>query len=117
MQSVTPETACRESGAKLKRMNITHRISRSSPARCFRSPFQARAIDQLHDFLKNTKTLKADFAQAVIAKNGRKSRSNRRRVGHHRGTRQAALEIQKPLPQLVVGDGENPGFTIPNCSR
>ena len=33
---------------------------------------QAGAIDQLHDFLKNTRSFKADFSQALLAKNGRK---------------------------------------------
>ena len=33
---------------------------------------EAGAIDQLHAFLQSTRTLKAEFAQVVIAKNGRK---------------------------------------------
>ena len=53
-------------------MNITHRILSLVAGALLPVLAQAGAIDQLHDFLKNTKTLKADFAQAVIAKNGRK---------------------------------------------
>ena len=32
----------------------------------------AGAIDQLHQFLNNTRTLKADFSQIVVGKGGRK---------------------------------------------
>lgn len=65
----------------------------------------AGAIDQLHDFLKNTKTLKAEFAQAVIAKNGRKPQQSSGIVAISRPGK-LRWEIQKPYPQLVVGDGE-----------
>jgi len=66
---------------------------------------QAGAVDQLHDFLKNTKTLRADFAQAVIAKSGRKPQQSSGIVAISRPGK-LRWEIQKPYPQLVVGDGE-----------
>lgn len=65
----------------------------------------AGAVDQLHDFLKNTKTLRADFAQAVIAKSGRKPQQSSGVVAISRPGK-LRWEIQKPYPQLVVGDGE-----------
>ncbi len=65
----------------------------------------AGAIDQLHDFLRNTKTLKAEFAQAVIAKSGRKPQQSSGIVAISRPGK-LRWEIQKPYPQLVVGDGE-----------
>lgn len=65
----------------------------------------AGAVDQLHDFLKSTKTLKAEFAQAVIAKNGRKPQQSSGIVAISRPGK-LRWEIQKPYPQLVVGDGE-----------
>jgi outer membrane lipoprotein carrier protein len=65
----------------------------------------AGAVDQLHDFLRNTKTLKAEFAQAVIAKNGRKPQQSSGIVAISRPGK-LRWEIQKPYPQLVVGDGE-----------
>ena len=70
-------------------------------------PFLAHAgaIDQLHDFLKNTRTLKAEFAQAVIAKGGRKPQQSSGIVAISRPGK-LRWEIQKPYPQLVVGDGE-----------
>ena len=43
-------------------MNITHRILSLVAGALLPVLAQAGAIDQLHDFLKNTKTLKADFA-------------------------------------------------------
>lgn len=65
----------------------------------------AGAVDQLHDFLKQTKTLRADFAQAVIAKSGRKPQQSSGVVAISRPGK-LRWEIQKPYPQLVVGDGE-----------
>jgi outer membrane lipoprotein carrier protein len=65
----------------------------------------AGAVDQLHEFLKSTRTLKADFSQAVIGKGGRKPQQS---VGVVAISRPGKLrwEIQKPYPQLIVGDGE-----------
>lgn len=65
----------------------------------------AGAVDQLHDFLKNTRTLKAEFAQAVMAKNGRKPQQSSGVLAISRPGK-LRWEIQKPYPQLVVGDGE-----------
>ncbi len=66
---------------------------------------QAGAVDQLHDFLKNTRTLKAEFSQLVIAKNGRKPQQSSGTVAISRPGK-LRWEIIKPYPQLVVGDGE-----------
>ena len=66
---------------------------------------QAGAIDQLHQFLQSTKTLKAEFAQTVIAKNGRKPQESSGQVAISRPGK-LRWDIQKPYPQLVVGDGE-----------
>ena len=66
---------------------------------------QAGAVEQLHDFLKNTRTLKAEFAQSVIAKNGRKPQQSSGVVSIARPGK-LRWEILKPYPQLVVGDGE-----------
>ena len=65
----------------------------------------AGAVDQLHEFLKSTRTLKADFAQAVISKNGRKPQQSSGTVAISRPGK-LRWEIQKPYPQLIVGDGE-----------
>ena len=66
---------------------------------------QAGAIDQLHDFLKNTRSFKADFSQALLAKNGRKPQQSSGTVAVARPGK-LRWEIVKPYPQLVVGDGE-----------
>ena len=65
----------------------------------------AGAIDKLHAFLETTKTLRADFAQVVVAKNGKKPQASSgvmmiSRPGKFR------WEIDKPYSQLLVGDGE-----------
>ncbi len=65
----------------------------------------AGAIDQLHQFLQNTRTLKAEFSQTVIAKSGRKPQQSSGLVAISRPGK-LRWEIQKPYPQLVVGDGE-----------
>ena len=65
----------------------------------------AGAIDQLHRFLQSTRTLKAEFAQIVIAKNGRKPQQSSGIVSISRPGK-LRWEILKPYPQLVIGDGE-----------
>jgi len=66
---------------------------------------QAGAFDQLHDFLKNTRSFKADFSQVLLAKNGRKPQQSSGTVAVARPGK-LRWEIAKPYPQLVVGDGE-----------
>lgn len=66
---------------------------------------EAGAIDQLHAFLQSTRTLKAEFAQVVIAKNGRKPQQSSGLVSISRPGK-LRWEILKPYPQLVIGDGE-----------
>jgi outer membrane lipoprotein carrier protein len=84
-------------------MNLIQKIC--SVAALLPALAHAGAVDQLHDFLKNTKTLKAEFSQAVIAKSGRKPQQSSGVVAISRPGK-LRWEIQKPYPQLVVGDGE-----------
>jgi outer membrane lipoprotein carrier protein len=77
---------------------------------------QAGAIDQLHDFLKSTRTLKADFSQMVIGKNGRKPQQSSGTVAISRPGK-LRWEIQKPYPQLVVGDGEKVWIHDPDLQQ
>ncbi len=65
----------------------------------------AGAIDQLHQFLNGTRTLKAEFSQIVINKSGRKPQQSSGTVAIARPGK-LRWDIQKPYPQLVVGDGE-----------
>ena len=65
----------------------------------------AGSLDQLHEFLKSTRTLKADFSQAVIGRGGRKPQQSSGVVAISRPGK-LRWEIQKPYPQLIVGDGE-----------
>ena len=66
---------------------------------------QAGAVDQLHQFLSSTRTLKAEFTQTVAGKSGRKAQQSSGLVAIARPGK-LRWEIQKPYPQLVVGDGE-----------
>jgi len=65
----------------------------------------AGAVDKLHSFLESTKTMRADFAQIVVAKNGKKPQQSNgvmmfARPGKFR------WQIEKPYSQLLVGDGD-----------
>ena len=69
------------------------------------SPAHAGALDKLHRFLETTQTVSADFAQIVVAKDGRRPRQSTwtmliARPGKFR------WQIEKPYLQLLVGDGE-----------
>ena len=71
-------------------------------ALCAAQVAQAGAIDKLHRFLETTKTLRADFAQIVVAKNGKKPQQSTgvmmiSRPGKFR------WQIEKPYEQLLVG--------------
>ena len=64
----------------------------------------AGAVERLHQFLETTKSLRADFAQIVVAKNGRRPQQSSgvmifSRPGKFR------WQIDKPYRQLLVGDG------------
>ena len=68
-------------------------------------PAHAGAIDKLHQFLETTKTLRADFSQTVVAKNGKKPQVSNgvlmlSRPGKFR------WQIERPYAQLLVGDGD-----------
>jgi len=65
----------------------------------------AAAIEQLHQFLQGTSTLRAEFAQAVIGKGGRKPQQSFGVVAIARPGK-LRWDIQKPSPQLIIGDGE-----------
>lgn len=66
---------------------------------------RADSLDRLRAFLEGTKTLRADFSQTVIPRNGRKPQfsSGTMAVGRPHKFR---WQIEKPYPQLIVGDGE-----------
>lgn len=65
---------------------------------------QAEAVDQLHQFLTETRTFKADFNQIVIGKGGRKPQQSSGAIAIARPGK-LRWEIRKPYPQLMVGDG------------
>jgi len=65
----------------------------------------AGAIDKLHRFLESTKTMRANFAQIVVAKNGKKPQQS---VGVMMFSRPGKFrwQIERPYSQVLVGDGE-----------
>ena len=69
------------------------------------SSASAAAIERLHQFLETTKTVRANFTQIVVAKNGKRPQQSSgvmifSRPGKFR------WQIEKPYAQLLVGDGE-----------
>lgn len=86
-------------------MKIALKILSTAAFAIFPLLAQAGAVDQLHRFLQETRTLKADFSQMVIGKNGRKPQQSSGVVAISRPGK-LRWEIQKPYPQLVVSDGE-----------
>lgn len=65
----------------------------------------AGAVEQLRHYLDNTRTLKADFYQTVSGKAGRKSQQSSGTLAISRPGK-LRWDIQKPYPQLMVGDGD-----------
>lgn len=86
-------------------MKIAQKIRLTAALACWPFLAHASAIEHLNDFLKNTRTLKAEFSQSVIGKNGRKPQNSSGTVAISRPGK-LRWEILKPYPQLVVGDGE-----------
>lgn len=66
---------------------------------------RADSLDRLRAFLEGTKTLRADFSQTVMAKNGRKPQFSSGAMVVSR-PHKFRWQIEKPYPQLIVGDGE-----------
>lgn len=66
---------------------------------------EAAGVEVLRQYLDGTRTLKAEFAQLVTSKNGRKPQQS---SGNVQISRPGKLrwEILKPYPQTLVGDGE-----------
>ncbi len=70
-------------------------------------PFVAWAggVEQLRGYLHDTRTLKAEFSQVVLGKQGKNSLSSSGMVTIARPGK-LRWEIFKPYPQLMVGDGD-----------
>jgi outer membrane lipoprotein carrier protein len=65
----------------------------------------AGAVEQLRGYLDNTRTLRAEFSQTVIGKAGRKPQQSSGSLAISRPGK-LRWDIQKPYPQLMVGDGD-----------
>lgn len=69
------------------------------------SEAHAGAIDRLHHFFETTKSMRADFAQIVVAKNGKRPQQS---TGVMMFSRPGKFrwQIERPYSQLLVGDGK-----------
>ncbi|MBL8397164.1 MAG: outer membrane lipoprotein chaperone LolA [Candidatus Accumulibacter sp.] len=69
------------------------------------TPASADSLAKLHRFLNDTKTLRAEFTQTVIARNGRQPQISSGVMTFSRPGK-FRWQIEKPYPQLLVGDGQ-----------
>lgn len=77
---------------------------------------RAGALDALSRFLESTRTLRADFTQIVVPRNGGRTQQTSgvmmiSRPGKFR------WQIDKPYPQLLVGDGEKVWIYDPDLKQ
>lgn len=76
----------------------------------------ADAVDRLRQFLETTKLLRADFSQTVLPKNGRKPQFSSGSMAIAR-PHKFRWQIEKPYPQLIVGDGEKVWLHDPELNQ
>lgn len=65
----------------------------------------AAAVEKLHRFLESTQTMRADFLQTVVARNGKRPQQSSGVMTFSRPGK-FRWEIVKPFKQLLVGDGD-----------
>lgn len=68
-------------------------------------PVLADTLDTLHRFLSETRTLRAEFTQTVVARNARQPQMSSGVMTFSRPGK-FRWQIEKPYPQLLVGDGQ-----------
>jgi len=77
---------------------------------------RADAVDRLRQLLESTKLLRADFTQTVLPKNGRKPQFSSGTMAIAR-PHKFRWQIEKPYPQLIVGDGERVWLHDPELNQ
>lgn len=77
---------------------------------------RADALDRLRNFLETTKLLRAEFTQTVLPKNGRKPQFSSGSMAIAR-PHKFRWQIEKPYPQLIVGDGEKVWLHDPELNQ
>ncbi|MDR2452819.1 MAG: outer membrane lipoprotein chaperone LolA [Candidatus Accumulibacter sp.] len=80
------------------------------------TPARASAIDKLNRFLETTKTLSAEFAQIVVAKNGRRSQQSTGKMMISRPGR-FFWQTVAPYEQRLIGDGERVWMYDPDLAQ
>ena len=65
----------------------------------------ASGVDSLKNFLKNSRTVKAQFSQTVLDRNGKQVQAASGSMQFSRPGK-FRWEYNKPYPQLIVGDGD-----------
>lgn len=80
------------------------------------SAVRADAVDRLRQFLETTKLMRADFSQTVLPKNGRKPQFSSGSMAIAR-PQKFRWQIEKPYPQLIVGDGEKVWLHDPELNQ
>lgn len=83
---------------------MTNRLMAFALAACAAGWAQGSAIDRLHSFLSDTRTLRASFAQVVTDKAGRKVQESSGTLALARPGK-FRWNYDLPYKQLIVGDG------------
>jgi outer membrane lipoprotein carrier protein len=77
---------------------------------------RADAVDRLRVFLETTKTMRADFSQTVLPKSGKKPQFSSGSMAIAR-PHMFRWQIERPYPQLIVGDGERVWLHDPELNQ
>lgn len=82
------------------------------------SPLQAHAggVERLQQFLADTQSLRADFVQTVLARSGRSPQQSSGRMALQKPGK-FRWQIEKPFPQLMVGDGQKVWLYDPDLKQ
>lgn len=83
---------------------------------CVATAANADAVDRLRVFLETTKLMRADFSQTVMPKSGRKPQFSSGSMAIAR-PHKFRWQIEKPYPQLIVGDGEKVWLHDPELNQ
>lgn len=83
---------------------------------CSMSVAVAGGLDSLQHFMADVRTYRAGFEQSVMAKNGRVAQTSKGQLAFSRPGK-FRWEIEKPFPQLMVGDGRQVWLYDPDLQQ
>lgn len=79
-------------------------------------PAEAGGVDRLQQFLADTQGFRADFVQTVLPRSGRAQQTSSGRMVLQKPGK-FRWQIEKPFPQLMVGDGQKVWLYDPDLKQ